>query len=70
MELTGIERIARILKRQPVDRIGLYEHFWSDTHKAWGIETDIEERLGFDMTELWAFSMVADLNHGRISLIL
>ncbi|HHT95188.1 MAG TPA: uroporphyrinogen decarboxylase family protein [Clostridia bacterium] len=68
MELTGIERIARILKRQPVDRIGLYEHFWSDTHKAWGIETDIEERLGFDMTELWAFSMVADLNHGRITV--
>ena len=35
MELTGRERIANILEHKPVDRIGLYEHFWSDTHKVW-----------------------------------
>jgi len=26
-EMTGIERIGNILRRQPVDRIGLFEHF-------------------------------------------
>jgi uroporphyrinogen decarboxylase len=53
MDLTGQERISRILKRQPVDRIGLYEHFWGDTHKVWQIPEYIEEKLGFDMIEYW-----------------
>ena len=34
-ELTGIERMTNILNRRPVDRIGLYEHFWSDTQRVW-----------------------------------
>ena len=34
-ELTGIERIGNILKRQPVDRIGVFEHFWNDTLRIW-----------------------------------
>ncbi|MDD2261027.1 MAG: uroporphyrinogen decarboxylase family protein [Clostridia bacterium] len=63
MDLTGQERISRILKRQPVDRIGLYEHFWGDTHKVWQIPEYIEEKLGFDMIEYWAFNMVADLDY-------
>ena len=33
--MTGKERTLRILAHQPVDRIGLFEHFWGDTHKAW-----------------------------------
>ena len=33
MTLTGAERIANILRRKPVDRIGLFEHFWGDTQK-------------------------------------
>ncbi len=32
--MTEIERISNILKRQPVDRIGLHEHLWRDTKKA------------------------------------
>ena len=34
-ELTGIERIDNILHRKPVDRIGLFEHFWGDTRREW-----------------------------------
>jgi hypothetical protein len=33
--MTGKERISRILQRKPVDRIGLFEHFWGDTMKKW-----------------------------------
>jgi len=36
--LTGKERIARILKRQPVDRIGLFEVFWAETSQRWAAE--------------------------------
>ena len=35
MNMTSIERMTNILQRKPVDRIGLYEGFWVDTHKAW-----------------------------------
>ena len=68
MPLTGQERIARILKRQSVDRIGLYEHFWSDTQKAWGIATDIEEKMGFDIIEYWPFTMTADLDFVKVTI--
>lgn len=63
MTMTGQERIARILKRKPVDRIGLYEHFWSDTIKKWDIGDGIEEKVGFDMLEGWPFTCVADLDY-------
>ena len=33
--LTSKERIARILKREPVDRVGILESFWGDTQEAW-----------------------------------
>ena len=36
--LTGKERITRILKREPVDRVGLFEAFWADTAKRWAQE--------------------------------
>jgi len=34
-KMTGRERIGNILRRQPVDRIGVFEHFWGDTHREW-----------------------------------
>ncbi|MBT4823347.1 MAG: hypothetical protein HON70_47025, partial [Lentisphaerae bacterium] len=55
MSLTGRERISRILKREPVDRIGLFEHFWGDTHKKWTAGghlqpgEDLSRHFGFDM---------------------
>ncbi len=67
--LTGIERISNILKHQPVDRIGLYEHFWSDTQKTWTEQghikegEDLADHFGFDLRLSWPFSMVADLDY-------
>ena len=64
--MTGKERIQRILKHQPVDRIGLYEHFWNDTYKAWEQAGHLkngesyEDHFGFDVQEFWAFNLVAD----------
>jgi uroporphyrinogen decarboxylase len=67
-EMTGIERISNILKRQPVDRIGLFEHFWGDTYKKWVEDgaihenENLTEHFGFDMDLCWPFNMVADLD--------
>ena len=67
-ELTGIERIGNILKRKPVDRIGLFEHFWGDTLKKWQNEAhitqgeDLATHFGFDMATCWAFNMIAQLD--------
>ncbi len=52
--MTSRERIARILKLQPVDRIGLGESIWGDTAAAWrqsgalAENKSIEERFGYD----------------------
>ena len=68
MGMNGRERISRILKRQPVDRIGLFEHFWGDTLKKWQAQghiredEDLADHFGFDMSECWAFDMKADVN--------
>ena len=67
-ELTGLERIGRILRREPVDRIGLFEHFWGDTQKKWTAEghlkdgEDLAAHFGFDIGTCWCFNMVADLD--------
>ena len=66
--LTGVERISRILRREPVDRIGLLEHFWGDTQKKWRSEGHLKEdedlatHFGFDISECWPFNTVADLD--------
>ncbi len=68
MAMTGIERIGNILRRQPVDRIGLFEHFWGDTLQKWQGEGHIDEgedlasHFGFDMTTCGGINMVADLD--------
>ena len=67
-EMTGIERITNILQRKPVDRIGLFEHFWSDTVRIWSekgwINTAVsmEDYFGFDLQLFWAFNTVANLD--------
>jgi uroporphyrinogen decarboxylase len=38
MELTSKERFDRILKHQPVDRIGLFEVYWRETAQKWTAE--------------------------------
>jgi len=67
-ELTGIERIGNILRKKPVDRIGLFEHFWGDTLQKWQAgghiteKEDLATHFGFDMSTCSAFSLVADLD--------
>ena len=64
--MTGKERMINILKRKPVDRIGLFEHFWSDTHREWVNKGYIKESdsfsdlFEFDMDVFWTFNMMAD----------
>lgn len=66
--MTGKERIERILKRQPVDRIGLFEHFWADTQKKWSrdgfikMDENLSDHFGYDIELHWTFNMVADLD--------
>lgn len=66
--LTSIERMHRFLRRQPHDRIPVYEHFWEDTKKGWIERGQISEDVNlyhhfdFDMTEQWPFDLTADLD--------
>lgn len=66
--MTGNERIGNILRRQPVDRIGVFEHFWGDTHKQWLADGSIKpgdnlsDIFGYDIELCWPFNTVADLD--------
>jgi uroporphyrinogen decarboxylase len=68
MQLTSVERIQRILRREPVDRIGLFEHFWGDTQKKWSdqghisADESLEDHFGFDLQLCWAFNTTARLD--------
>lgn len=67
-QMTGRERIGNILQRKPVDRIGVSEDFWSDTHREWAKRGWVREDqnfvdfFDFDMDQSWSFNMVADLD--------
>jgi uroporphyrinogen decarboxylase len=66
--MTSVERIRNILARKPVDRIGLFEHFWGDTMAKWVGEGHIregeslEDHFGFDVQEMWPFNLVARMD--------
>jgi uroporphyrinogen decarboxylase len=53
--IAGKERFQRILKHQPVDRIGLFEVFWRETAEKWSGEgyfakpEDISDHFGLDV---------------------
>lgn len=72
--MTSRERIQRILTHQPVDRIGLYEHFWGDTRRQWEAldpawhDVNFDTAFDFDMRECWSFNMVADLDYGLVQI--
>ncbi len=67
--MTSVERVHNLLERKPVDRIGLYEHFWGDTIKDWIAKGHIQEgesledHFGYDFQCVGPFNMVADLDH-------
>jgi len=66
--LTSQERIARILKRQPVDRIGLFEVFWTETAENWARKgyfaqpEDVEDHFRLDLRRCRAFDLVANIH--------
>ena len=66
--MTGKERISNILARKSVDRIGVYEHFWSDTQKIYAEQghlkpsENILDHFGLEIQEIWALNYTADLD--------
>lgn len=72
--MTSRERIGRILRRQPVDRIGVFEHFWGDTVKLWTEQghlregESIEDHFGFDFMLHWPFNLVAQLDFEPVTV--
>lgn len=72
--LTSIERITNILNHQPVDRIGVFEHFWGDTQRTWTEQGYLqpgellEDHFSYDLQILWPFNMVADLDFKPVVL--
>ena len=67
-QLTPHERITRMLKRQPADRIGLNESFWWETIQSYtkqGViapgET-LEDHFNLDIALCWPFNCMADLD--------
>ncbi len=73
-ELTSRERIDRILRRQPADRIGLIEHFWGSTQKRWTEEgylkpgEDMADHFGFDIAMCWNLNFVAKLDFQNVTV--
>jgi uroporphyrinogen decarboxylase len=55
MALTSKERVARILRHQAVDRIGLFEVFWRETAEKWAAEgrfsapEQVSDHFGLDV---------------------
>ncbi len=55
MQMTSRERMERILKHQPVDRIGLFEVFWREAAVKWSAEghfakpEEISDHFGLDV---------------------
>jgi len=46
--MTSKERIARFLRREPADRIGVHEGFWPDTRRKWVAEGHVAEDESLD----------------------
>ena len=67
-EMTSVERIAGLLRRKPVDRIGVGETFWGDTQKVWTKQGHIAEgeslleHLNFDIQACAPGTLVAKLD--------
>jgi len=66
--MNGKERISRILKRLPVDRVGVYEQFWNDAIKKWVSEKkiasagELPDRFGFDIAHGGGINLTADID--------
>ena len=71
-ELTKIERMQNFFKRQPLDRIPVYEAFWGDTRKSWEEKgwinpgEDLITHFDYDLRECWPMRHVADLDFKEV----
>ena len=67
--MTSKERISRILKREPVDRVGLQGSPWGQTIQKWrdeghlGPEEDPADHFGYELRAGGWLAMHADLDH-------
>lgn len=67
MPMTSVERVRNILARKPVDRIGVFEHFWGDTVARWTAEgrihdgESLEDHFSHDIRLCWPFDFTARL---------
>lgn len=67
-KLTKRERISNILNHQPVDRIGVYEHFWGYTKRKWnregfiGKNENIADCFDLDIAQCGPFDTNAYIN--------
>ena len=65
-EITSRERVGRILRREPVDRVAVTESFWSETTEKWrseghlGKDEDINDHFALDMRRTSVFNLTAD----------
>jgi uroporphyrinogen decarboxylase len=63
--MTGTERVSQFLRRQPMDRIPLFDHVNEDPYRRWKQEGrlpdgDVGEHFGFDIREAGGVWSVAD----------
>ena len=68
-EMTSRERIDRILKRQPADRVGVHESFWGDTKAKWVAEGHVrqeealEDHFGLDLRKAGGHTVAAWMDY-------
>lgn len=66
--LTSRERITRILKREPVDRISIFEAFSLETVRKWQEGGHLQkgesplDHFNLDIRDVGSFNLVADLD--------
>ena len=69
--MTSKERIDRILRRQPTDRVGLFEVFWTETARRWSAEGHFakpevaEDHFGLDLRRCRPLDLMAKLSVGE-----
>lgn len=68
--MNGKERITRTLLGQPIDHIGVFEEFWTDTATRWISEGYVKENppyplldhFGWDIEKPWPFDFTANVH--------
>ena len=70
--MTARERIERILRRQPTDRVGLFEVFWTETARRWSAEGHfakpemVEDHFGIELRRCRPLDFTANLDLGNV----